>query len=173
MSKHSAAQLAHLKSEVLTANADTRAAALAALTAVGGEDVFAFYLSLLDSADQWLRNAIAIELKRLGDARAVESLFCAALEPTNIGANGTLMYVLRSFDCRQYLPQLFEIILHHGYEALLMAVWIVDEQEFTPDAAMRRDLRAAVAQARQHPSPALLEFGIEELAELADAVLAD
>ena len=96
------------------------------------EDVFQQLLLQLkyDNERVWYRNNAAYLLRHIADERALEPLFEAAMKKENINYNGSIVYSLEVFDCREHFNDLFELLLVHGFEARLSAFYILDEQVF-------------------------------------------
>jgi hypothetical protein len=87
-------------------------------------------LHKLESNDASLRNKAALKILDDNLEELVPALAAAVARSTNIGANGTLVYALGHFDCSRYFELLFDVALHHKYEASGEAFSILLEQDF-------------------------------------------
>ncbi|TGD83264.1 HEAT repeat domain-containing protein [Hymenobacter wooponensis] len=123
--------LSTLQAQVFSEDTEIVRAAFAELTEIGGEEVFQFYVGLLESTRPLIRNRAACGIIEIGDQRAVQPLLHAILKTENIGANGTLVYALGHFDCNNLFKEICLILFYHGYEARQMAWMIIDDTEFT------------------------------------------
>lgn len=83
----------------------------------------------LESDDASLRNETALEIADNRGEEAVPILATAIARTENIGANGTLVYALGHFDCRQYCELLITVALHHRFEASQEAMMILTEKD--------------------------------------------
>lgn len=129
-------ELEAIKLQVLTQKLDERKEAYEKLKSLNNpdvlEDVFQQLLRHLkyDNEQVWPRNEAAYMLRYIADERALEPLFEAAMKKENINYNGSIVYSLEVFDCREHFNDLFELLLVHGFEARLSAFYILDEQVF-------------------------------------------
>jgi len=71
---------------------------------------------LLDTDNNVLRNAIAIALSDIGSIEAIEPLISMLRHPKTIGARGTLLYALESFDCSDYAEQITDFLSEDSFE---------------------------------------------------------
>ncbi len=129
-------ELEALKLQVLEQKLDERKEAYEKLKSLNNpdvlEDVFQRLLLQLKYNNERVRdrNTAAYMLRHIGDERALEPLFEAAMKKENINYNGSIVYSLEVFDCREHFNDLFELLLVHGFEARLSAFKTLDEQVF-------------------------------------------
>jgi hypothetical protein len=100
------------------------------LVEAAGPQKLEFLISLLNQSAPAIRNGAALWLRDLADNRALVPLLAAIRNPITLNANGTMVWALHTLDCRHYLVELFEIIFYQGYEAKVMGMMVLDEQEF-------------------------------------------
>ena len=162
-------QTSLLQALALSDDTDVAIDAFEALTASGTEEVIQFYLHLLgNSHSRWIRNRAAMGLATLADSRAVEPLLHAINRPENLGANGTLVYALTQFDCRHLLKELFLIVFYQKYEAQLMALLALEDQDFVYSAEDVVFIRQYWEQVRLSPTASLQELGLDNISELIE-----
>ncbi|MBS1585350.1 MAG: hypothetical protein JSS82_07345 [Bacteroidetes bacterium] len=125
-------EIEQLKQDLFSDNWDLMKGSSETLRDIGSEEIFYFFIELLNLNNDrsWTRNIAALRLGEIGDNRAVDPLLNAILKPENINYNGTLVYALSYLDCSRKLPELFEVLFYHGYEAKLMASEIIGKQIF-------------------------------------------
>ncbi|WP_019947442.1 HEAT repeat domain-containing protein [Hymenobacter aerophilus] len=164
----SSSSLESLKHQALGPNSEAASEAFEALTAIGTEEVAQFYLGLLETAQRGWRYRAAMGLMHLGDARAVAPLLRAIQLPETRGCNGTLVYVLTQFDCRHLLKELFQMVFQQGYEAQLMAMMAIEDQDFEYSIEDAAYIQQQWAVAQLAPSESLLELGLENIRELVE-----
>lgn len=151
-------EIEKLKQDLFSDNWDLMKRSSEALRDIGSEEIFYFFIELLDLNNDrsWTRNIAALRLGEMGDNRAVDPLLSAILKSENINYNGTLVYALSDLDCSQKLVPLFDILFYHGYEAKVMALGIIDEQifEFSKDDIL--EIKSKWEDIKLHPekSPA-------------------
>ena len=163
-------QINNLKIVALNEDREIALEALTEMTRLGGEEVFQFYVHLLNSEKPFLRNGAASGLMQLADPRAVPFLLEAIRNPANYGRNGTLVYALSAFDCHHLFRELWLIILYQGYEAKLMALNILDEQSVTWLHEDADEVRRHWLQVRQQPDQAMRDIGLDFLRETIEAL---
>jgi hypothetical protein len=105
-------------------------AASAELVEIGGPDVLALLIRLLQSPSHRTRNAAACGLRDIADNAALEPLKAAVLDPKLKGYNGTLMYALETLDCSRELRFLFSVALAQDFEVQNHALTILSQQQF-------------------------------------------
>ncbi len=125
-----AQDLVTIKADFFSPDPKVATAASDKLGELGGDEVIAFLIPILESENAWLRNSAALALRDIGDNRAVEPLFHAIQKPENANNRGTLVYALEELDCSQKLPELFDILFYARYEAKMSAATVLDEQIF-------------------------------------------
>lgn len=127
--------IADFKNDVFSGDSVKLDRAFKSFVAIGGEEVISFLINLLDQEDTEIRNKAAIALMDIGDDKAVQPLFNAINKKQNFNKNGTLVYALQVFDCKNRLVDLFSILFFQGYEARMGAITILNSQifEFSKD----------------------------------------
>jgi HEAT repeat protein len=85
----------------------------------------------LDSSNSQTRDAAAIQLMDIGDARAVIPLIKAICEPRNENHRGTLVYALSAFDCIDHFDLLVDLVLNGNFEVATGAFQIIEEANLT------------------------------------------
>lgn len=160
--------LQSLRNQALGPDPEAAYEAVEALTAIGTEEVVQFYLDLLETAERGWRNRAAMGLVHLGDERAVTPLLRAIQRPETRGSNGTMVYALTQFDCRHLLKELFQIVFEQGYEAQLMALMAIEDQDFEYSLEDVAFIQQQWAVAQLAPSTSLLELGLENIGELVE-----
>jgi len=146
-----AQDLAALKTAFFSPDDKVATAASDKLGALGGDEVVAFLISVLESENAGLRNSAALALRDIGDNRALEPLFRAIQKPENANNRGTLVYALEELDCSQKLTELFDILFYARYEAKMSAAAILDEQIFEFSAEDLHEIQRKWDDLQQHP----------------------
>lgn len=104
---------------------------------------------LRSTSDPVIRNAAAVGLRDLGDARAVPSLVELLRDPKTEGYRGTLLYALAAFDCGPHLLLLVDLAIHDNFEVSRQAFLAIEniESDIPPEALVesRARLKAALA----------------------------
>ncbi|WP_126546954.1 HEAT repeat domain-containing protein [Hymenobacter amundsenii] len=165
---NSSSGLESLRNQALGPDAEAAYEAFESLTAIGTEEVAQFYLALLETAERGWRNRAAMGLAYLGDERAVAPLLQAIQRPETRGCNGTMVYALTQFDCRHLLKELFQMVFQQGYEAQLMALMAIEEQDFEYSIEDVAFIQQQWAVAQLAPSTSLRELGLENIGELVE-----
>lgn len=112
-------------------------------------------LSELASSDSSLRNKAALEIVDHDWKEFLPHLAMAIARPSNIGANGTLVYALGHFDCREYFELLVNVAIHHGFEASQGALCILTQNDFELSGHQLSKLERDLDGVSRHP---LLDF---------------
>jgi hypothetical protein len=86
-------------------------------------------LNALASTDPAIRHHAAHQLEEFAES-AVGALFTAIARPENKNYTGTLVYVLRSYNCEDHFTALFDLALHGGFEVQNHALYILWRQYF-------------------------------------------
>lgn len=128
---------------------------------IGGEDVFQFLISMLDSDDSGVRNRAALALAEIKDDRALEPLFNAIFKNGNRNYNGTLVFALESLNCKDWLVKLFDILFYESYEAKISAAAILDDQEFEFSKADLLSIKEKYEDLKRHPEKFTYKFDEE------------
>lgn len=123
-------ELENLKNKIISADWETAKTAADKLIKTGSNDVLAFFINLLDSANPDHRNIAALALKDMRNDQAVNPLFEAIFKPENHNNNGTMVYALESLECKNHFVDLFKILFYESYEAKVSAYKILSEQIF-------------------------------------------
>ncbi|GAA4009642.1 hypothetical protein GCM10022408_22190 [Hymenobacter fastidiosus] len=160
--------IAALQSLALSHDSAAANTAFTDLTAIGTNEGVQFYLHLLESDKANWRNKAASGLAQIADPQAIEPLLRAIQKPEARNRNGTLVYALTSFDCRHLLKELFLIVFYQGYEAQLMALIALEDQEFEYSAEDVEFVRQHWHIASQAPSSSLAEFGLTTIGEMIE-----
>ena len=100
-------------------------------------------LSALASADSRRRGAAAHRVQDFAEA-AVDTLFRAIARPENRNHRGTLVYVLRVFNCEARFTELFDLALHGHFEVQNHSLSILQAQPFDVTAEQLRPCGASV-----------------------------
>lgn len=145
------AEIANLKQVVFSEDWSKALKAFDRLEEIGGEEVFQFFLSLLELSVSGMRNSAALKLRAIADSRAVEPLLLAITKKENLNYNGTLVYALQTLDCSRKLKELFEILFYQGYEAKMGAMGVLNEQIFEFDSEELLEIKAMWEDCKLHP----------------------
>ena len=143
--------LESIKADFFSSDTKVATAASDKLSEIGGDEVVAFLIPILDSENAWLRNSTALVLRDIGDGRAMEPLLQAIQKPQNANNRGTLVYALEKFDCSQKLSELFDILFYARYEAKMSAAAILDEQIFEFSTEDLHEIQRKWNDLQQHP----------------------
>jgi HEAT repeat protein len=71
---------------------------------------------LIGTDNNTIRNAIAIALSDIGSNEAIEPLISMLKTPKTIGARGTLLYALESFDCSAHAELITDLLCEDSFE---------------------------------------------------------
>lgn len=128
-------EVEELKKAIWSDDWETAIASSERLAEIGGDDVLAFLIGLLDSEDSMVRHMASLALSELADNRAIEPLLKSIFKPENCNSNGTMVYALLTHDCKDILVDLFKILFWYNFEPCNLAYIILNEQifEFTRD----------------------------------------
>lgn len=96
-------------------------------------------LSALQSNDPSQRHHAALQLEGFSET-AIDALFKTIARPENRNHIGTLVYVLRLFNCESHFTDLFELALNGNFEVQNHALFILWRQNF---AVTAEQLKAA------------------------------
>lgn len=69
-----------------------------------------------DTNSHVIRNAIAIALADIGSDLAIEPIVCMLKDPKTVGARGTLLYALESFNCSLHFDNIIDLLFEDNYE---------------------------------------------------------
>ncbi len=105
-------------------------------------------LSALASPDPGRRGDAAHRVQAFAEA-AVAALFQAIARPENRNHRGTLVYVLRAFNCEARFTELFELALHGNYEVQSHSLSILQYQSFDVTAEQLRHAEHALGALRE------------------------
>lgn len=106
----------------------------------GVKEAFAPLLALMIATPSaTVRNACAIGLRELADARAVPALVALIRDPRNEHNRGTLVYALETMNPLDELPLLCELVATGGFEVRHTAMGVIDSLE----GDLRQDTREA------------------------------
>jgi len=94
-------------------------------------------LTALASLDPRIRGHAAHRVLDFAEA-AVDALFQAIARPENRDHIGTLVYVLRAFNCESRFTELFDLALHGHFEVQNHALSILSGQSFDVTAEQLR-----------------------------------
>ncbi|RPD47603.1 HEAT repeat domain-containing protein [Hymenobacter sediminis] len=123
-------ELTVLRQEALSTDWEKAKTACARLCEMPNDEALNVLIDLLEQPTPRTRNLAALALRERADSRAVAPLLMAIRNPGNHSYNGTMVYALQTLDCRHHLKDLFEILFYESYEAKLMAMTVLEEQEF-------------------------------------------
>ena len=90
-------------------------------------------LAALASSDPARRYHAAHQLEEHAEA-SIDALFQAIARPENKNHRGTLVYVLRAFNCENRFTELFQLALHGDYEVQNHALYVLWRQHFVVTA---------------------------------------
>ena len=105
-------------------------------------------LSDLESADPGQRDGAAHRAQDFAEA-AVNALFRAIACRENRNHRGTLVYVLRAFNCGARFAELFALALHGNYEVQNHAISILKGQSFDITAEQLSQAEQALCELRE------------------------
>ena len=105
-------------------------------------------LSALASPDPRRRGDAAHRVQAFAEA-AVDALFQSISRPENRNHRGTLVYVLRAFNCEARFTELFELALHGHYEVQNHSLSILQGQSFDVTAEQIRQAEQALGALRE------------------------
>ena len=99
-------QIEKLKQDIYSEDWKIRWDAMLQLSSVDGDDIFNFFVSLLDSNNANTRNIGANGLMHMEDNRALQPLLKAIFKPENNKNVASLVSALHFIDCRHILKEL-------------------------------------------------------------------
>jgi len=126
-------KISQLKKDVFSEDCETVKSSVSELTAIGGEEVVKFLISLLEQKESGIRNRAALALEELKDNRAVDPLIKAIGKKENHNYNGTMVFALESLDCSKKIVEVFRILFEETHESKVSANAILEDQEFEYD----------------------------------------
>lgn len=94
------------------------------------------YLVITD--DNNIRNAIAIALSDIGSTEAIEPIISMLRHPKTIGARGTLLYALESFDCSNHVELITELLFDDTFEVSRQSFLLLESNINKIPIGMRR-----------------------------------
>lgn len=94
-------------------------------------------IQALEASDSSVRDRAALQLRDIGDERAVQPLLQAIARPENLNHRGTLVYALGAFDCESFLEPLVDLALTGNFEVSTGALSIIEEAAISTDALRR------------------------------------
>jgi hypothetical protein len=105
-------------------------------------------LSAVASPDPKRRGHAAHRIQDFAEA-AVDALFRAIARSENRNHRGTLVFVLRSFNCEDRFTELFDLALHGHYEVQNHALSILQGQSFDVTAEQLRQAEHVLGELRE------------------------
>ena len=105
-------------------------------------------LSALASHDPRRRGDAAHCVQDFAEA-VVDALFRAIARPENRNHRGTLVHVLRAFNCESRFTELFDLALHGHFEVQNHSLLILQSQSFAVSAEQLRQAEQALGELRE------------------------
>ena len=96
------------------------------------QEAIPLLIECLETTDnKLLRNSIAIALGDIGSTIAIKPIINALQDAKTLGARGTLLYALESFDCSPYIELLVEFLINGNFEESRQSLILIESMNST------------------------------------------